>query len=239
MSVAPGPSADVADVDANVTAAVTAMRVTTSAALTGRSHRHNARLSLIARALLAHFLACARGDTGTGRAAAAAAAAAEAASARQAAGVPTRTQLKTGDGTAAQMRGEVEREALVRTPDGTLRVDVVSAGPGLRWRRARGIQYAQHPVGELRWQPPKPTGTWEGVRDARTFGDDCINAPWIYRLVGIEFNSMSESCVNCTSTHDSALVAANCDCIRCAQLRPPPPDRAPTAPAPCSTVACT
>jgi para-nitrobenzyl esterase len=33
----------------------------------------------------------------------------------------------------------------------------------------RGIPYAAPPVGELRWQPPRPEVTWDGVRDATTF----------------------------------------------------------------------
>lgn len=37
----------------------------------------------------------------------------------------------------------------------------------------RGVPYAQAPVGDLRWRPPKPVAPWEGVRQASTFGPAC------------------------------------------------------------------
>lgn len=36
----------------------------------------------------------------------------------------------------------------------------------------RGIPFAAPPVGELRWQPPRPAKNWEGVRDASKFAPD-------------------------------------------------------------------
>lgn len=34
----------------------------------------------------------------------------------------------------------------------------------------RGVPYASPPVGTLRWAPPRPPASWDGVRDATTFG---------------------------------------------------------------------
>ncbi len=37
----------------------------------------------------------------------------------------------------------------------------------------RGIPFAAPPVGELRWQDPRPAASWSGVRDATAFGARC------------------------------------------------------------------
>ena len=82
----------------------------------------------------------------------------------------------------------------VMTPDGALRADKVrgEAGPFLR---ARGIQYAEHPEGKLRWQPPVSRGPWSGVMDATAYGDDCIQGPMLNRLQEIGPARMSERCL--------------------------------------------
>ena len=82
----------------------------------------------------------------------------------------------------------------VVTPDGVLRADKVhgEAGPFVR---ARGIQYAAHPEGKLRWQPPVPRGPWSGVLDATAYGDDCIQGPFLNRLQEIGPARMSERCL--------------------------------------------
>ena len=35
-----------------------------------------------------------------------------------------------------------------------------------------GVPFAQAPVGELRWKAPQPVQPWEGVREAKAFGND-------------------------------------------------------------------
>jgi para-nitrobenzyl esterase len=39
-----------------------------------------------------------------------------------------------------------------------------------------GIPYAAPPTGNLRWRPPAPSASWEGVRDATQFGASCPQA---------------------------------------------------------------
>jgi carboxylesterase type B len=38
----------------------------------------------------------------------------------------------------------------------------------------RGVPFAAPPVGELRWKPPRTPAAWKGVRQARTYGPDCM-----------------------------------------------------------------
>jgi para-nitrobenzyl esterase len=40
-----------------------------------------------------------------------------------------------------------------------------------------GIPYAAPPVGALRWQPPQPSVSWSGVRDATQFAPHCPQPP--------------------------------------------------------------
>lgn len=91
----------------------------------------------------------------------------------------------------------VQNQVRIVLPDGAIRADNVSApGSNGSWIRARGIQYAEHPVGALRWQPPVPRAPWSGVVDATQFGDNCINAPTLTRLNQIGDASMSEACLS-------------------------------------------
>jgi para-nitrobenzyl esterase len=49
--------------------------------------------------------------------------------------------------------------------------------PGTSVRVFRGIPYAAPPVGERRWQPPRPVVPWEGARKATEFGPRCMQGP--------------------------------------------------------------
>ena len=37
-----------------------------------------------------------------------------------------------------------------------------------------GIPYAEPPLGELRWQPPKPMKSWEGIKEVNAIGSACM-----------------------------------------------------------------
>ena len=42
------------------------------------------------------------------------------------------------------------------------------------YRAFEGIPYAEPPVGELRWRPPRSPRPWAGVRQAKQPGDECV-----------------------------------------------------------------
>jgi para-nitrobenzyl esterase len=54
-----------------------------------------------------------------------------------------------------------------------------------------GIPYAAPPVGDLRWRAPRSPASWEGVREARTFGPACPQAP----SKDVPAEAMSEDCL--------------------------------------------
>ena len=37
-----------------------------------------------------------------------------------------------------------------------------------------GIPYAEAPIGELRWQPPKPVKAWQGIKNVNALGSSCM-----------------------------------------------------------------
>ncbi|MEH6790924.1 carboxylesterase/lipase family protein [Parasphingorhabdus sp.] len=61
----------------------------------------------------------------------------------------------------------------------------------------KGIPYAAAPVGPLRWKPPQPAASWQGVRDASKFGAACpqpkARGPSIYAW---DLPEMSEDCLS-------------------------------------------
>ena len=56
-----------------------------------------------------------------------------------------------------------EAAAQVKTATGLVKGTTSSDG---RIRIFKGIPFAAAPVGELRWQAPRPAAPWEGTRDA-------------------------------------------------------------------------
>eukprot|EP00928_Gymnodinium_smaydae_P019966 TRINITY_DN176_c0_g3_i1.p1 TRINITY_DN176_c0_g3~~TRINITY_DN176_c0_g3_i1.p1 ORF type:complete len:618 (+),score=28.48 TRINITY_DN176_c0_g3_i1:63-1856(+) len=93
----------------------------------------------------------------------------------------------------------------VSTLEGKYLVDRVDGIGGVNWLRARGIQYAEHPVGPLRWQPPVPKKPdLLNIIDATRWGHDCVQGPFLSRLEAIKTHTMSESCLylNVWAPHD-------------------------------------
>src|ERR1700690_2564777 len=56
----------------------------------------------------------------------------------------------------------------VRTPEGPVQGFVRNGGDAFL-----GIPYAAAPVGDLRWQPPKPHAAWTEALNATKFGNTC------------------------------------------------------------------
>src|SRR5690349_17272582 len=65
----------------------------------------------------------------------------------------------------------------------------------------KGIPYAAPPVGNLRWQAPKPPAPWQGVRKADAFSASCIQnitgeragQPWTREFMAA--GPLSEDCL--------------------------------------------
>jgi para-nitrobenzyl esterase len=57
-----------------------------------------------------------------------------------------------------------------------------------------GIQYAQPPVGPLRWHAPQPVKSWQGIRKADHFGPRAMQEP-VFGDMRFRTDSMSEDCL--------------------------------------------
>ncbi|MET0143641.1 MAG: carboxylesterase family protein [Ilumatobacteraceae bacterium] len=66
---------------------------------------------------------------------------------------------------------DAQRPPVVKVDGGRLSGSVVGDVA-----RFLGVPYAAPPVGDLRWQPPRPPASWSGVRDATSFGAQCAQA---------------------------------------------------------------
>ena len=65
-----------------------------------------------------------------------------------------------------------------------------------RIRVFKGIPFGAPPVGELRWQAPRPAAPWQGVRNATEFGPRCLQG---HIFGDIFFTNLSEDCLTSTS----------------------------------------
>jgi para-nitrobenzyl esterase len=57
----------------------------------------------------------------------------------------------------------------------------------------KGIPYAAPPVGELRWRPPQPAASWNGVRSATDYGPYCAQP--VSEVLGFKLGAFSEDCL--------------------------------------------
>ena len=57
----------------------------------------------------------------------------------------------------------------------------------------KGIPYAQPPVGELRWVPPQPPESWDGVRSATEYAPHCAQID--PGILWFELDDFSEDCL--------------------------------------------
>ena len=57
-----------------------------------------------------------------------------------------------------------------------------------------GIPFAQAPVGDLRWKAPQPVQPWEGVREAKAFGEDPMQ-PNVFGDMNFRGSGRSEDCL--------------------------------------------
>ena len=58
----------------------------------------------------------------------------------------------------------------------------------------KGIPFAAPPVGKLRWRPPQPAAAWSGVRDAKTYGNECMQVAGRARSAPLRA-PLSEDCL--------------------------------------------
>ncbi|MEV5610008.1 carboxylesterase family protein [Streptomyces sp. NPDC052225] len=78
---------------------------------------------------------------------------------------------------------------LVHTGTGWVRGQLTDEG-----RQFLGIPYARPPVGALRWKEPRPARAWRGVRDAKGFGNRCVQtSSWD---PGYEDPTYTEDCLS-------------------------------------------
>ncbi len=72
-----------------------------------------------------------------------------------------------GTGIAAAASGSADAP-FVAIEGGDVRGVVMPGGYAFR-----GLPYAAAPIGDLRWRPPQPPASWNGVRDATEFAPSC------------------------------------------------------------------
>jgi para-nitrobenzyl esterase len=78
----------------------------------------------------------------------------------------------------------------MRTAQGVVEGTTLPSGV----RAFRGIPFAAPPVRENRWRPPQPAKSWQGVRQADRFADQCMQAR-VYGDMAFRNAGVSEDCL--------------------------------------------
>jgi para-nitrobenzyl esterase len=89
----------------------------------------------------------------------------------------------------AGLLGSTVAVAQVKTTAGTVRGTATADD---QIRIFKGIPFAAPPVGDLRWQPPRPAVPWSGVLDATNYGPRCLQGQIFGDIV---FKEKSEDCL--------------------------------------------
>ncbi|KAI4466390.1 carboxylic ester hydrolase [Holotrichia oblita] len=73
-----------------------------------------------------------------------------------------------------------ESSPITKTKSGDVRGTVFKSRKGKAFAAFRGIPYAQPPVGDLRFKPPKEIDKWKGVRNATEDAPICIQQDFLF-----------------------------------------------------------
>jgi len=72
----------------------------------------------------------------------------------------------------------------------------------------KGLPYAAPPIGDLRWRAPQSPAPWSGVRQATSFGNDCMQIPFLSDFTPLG-NRPAEDCLYLNiwkpAAHDAPL----------------------------------
>uniref|UniRef100_A0A336K9Q0 carboxylesterase n=1 Tax=Culicoides sonorensis TaxID=179676 RepID=A0A336K9Q0_CULSO len=83
----------------------------------------------------------------------------------------------------------IELSPQVYTSNGYVQGTVEETETGKQYFAYRGIPYAKPPIHDLRFEPPEPLGTWDGVLNATNYGPVCPQSD------ELGYEEMSEDCL--------------------------------------------
>jgi para-nitrobenzyl esterase len=86
--------------------------------------------------------------------------------------------LKLGMATTAFAMGAAIAPAVAAPPEVAIETGRVRGAIEDGIASWKGIPFAAPPIGALRWRAPQPAAKWKGVRDATSYGHDCMQLPF-------------------------------------------------------------